>query len=120
MHFFEDWTDSEFDDDSDLMVDVASILHDRKTRSTCLSGGAPCSAEPSIWTATGRLATCSCTSTTPTQNRSCTETIFDTIFEYQGSCLGELWKVFASMAHISNARRMPRTPSRFGKLYMDS
>jgi hypothetical protein len=46
-YFFDDWSDSESDDDANLMVVVASILHE-ETRSTCHNGGAPCQAEPPI------------------------------------------------------------------------
>jgi hypothetical protein len=47
-HFFDDWSNSEFEDDAYLMVAVASILH-KETRSICHSRGAPCQAELPIW-----------------------------------------------------------------------
>jgi hypothetical protein len=105
--YFFDESDTKSDDDADLMMAVESILHE-KTRPTYLNGGAPCWAEPPIWTTTGRMATRNFTPTTSTRKWRCTETIFDDVFGCQESYLGELLKVFASTTHISDASRMPQ------------
>jgi hypothetical protein len=87
MHFFDE-SDTDSDDDADFMVVVATILNEENEaympQWRCSVKG-----EPSIWTATGRTATCSSTLTTSTRKRRCTETIFGTISGCQGSYLGE-------------------------------
>jgi hypothetical protein len=47
-------------------------------------------------------------STTSTPRRCCTRTISATAFRCQGSCLGELLKVFATMTYSSNASQRPQ------------
>jgi hypothetical protein len=91
-HIFEE-SDTKSDDDADLMVVVASVLHDENEAYMPQWRGSMLGELP-IWTATGRTATCSFTPTTSTRKRRCIETSFGAVFRCQGSYLGELLKVF--------------------------
>jgi hypothetical protein len=105
-HFFKDWPDSEFDDDADLMVAVASILHEENETYMPQWRGSMLGRAANLhrnWEA-GHVQLYA--DYFYSESR-CTETIFNIVFGCQGSCLDELLKVFASMTHISNASRMP-------------
>jgi hypothetical protein len=105
-HLFDE-SDTKSDDDADLMVVVASMLHEENEAYMPQWRGSMPGRAANL-DAIGRTATRSSTPTTFTRKWHCTETISGAIFGCQGSYLGELLKVFASTTHISDANRMPQ------------
>jgi hypothetical protein len=103
-HFFDE-SDTDSDDDADLMVAVATVVNEANEAYMPQWRGSVKGRATNL-DPTGRTATCSSTPTTFTRKWHCTETIFGAVSGCQGSYLGESLKVFVFTTHISNASWM--------------
>jgi hypothetical protein len=74
-HFFDE-SETDFDDDADLVVAMATVLNE-ENKAYMPQWRGSVKGEPPIWTATRRMATCSSMPTTSTRKWRCIKIIFD-------------------------------------------